>query len=63
MDHKSTSKCYFSFGFASMSRNQKSVALSTAKAGIIAVSMVSYEVVWLRKLFSELFGHVILYDN
>eukprot|EP00253_Pinus_taeda_P014945 PITA_14945 len=38
---------------------QKLVALSTAEAEYIATSMASCEVVWLRKLFSELFGHVL----
>eukprot|EP00253_Pinus_taeda_P004146 PITA_04146 len=47
---------------------QKSVALSTAEAEYIATSMASCEAVWLRKLFSELFGFtldttVILCDN
>ena len=42
-----------------MSRKQKSVALSIAEAEYIAASMASCEVVWLRKLFSELFGHVL----
>ena len=42
--------------------------LSTAKAEYIAVSMACSEDVWLRNLFSELFGHVldttvILCDN
>ena len=51
-----------------MSRKQKSVALSIAKAEYIAASMASYEAVWLRNLFSDLFGHVldttiILCDN
>ena len=51
-----------------MSRKQKSVALSTMEAEYIAVSMACCEVVWLRKLFSELFAHVldttiILCDN
>ena len=51
-----------------MSRKQKSVALSTAEAEYIAASMACCEAVWLRKLFSELFGHVldttvILCDN
>jgi len=51
-----------------MSRKQKSVALSTAEAEYIAASMASCEAVWLRKLFSELFGHaldttMILCDN
>eukprot|EP00253_Pinus_taeda_P013724 PITA_13724 len=70
-DHKSTSECCFSLGTASiswMSRKQKSVALSTAEAKYITASMASCEVVWLRKLFSELFGFtldttVILCDN
>eukprot|EP00253_Pinus_taeda_P007219 PITA_07219 len=71
VDPKSTSKCCFSLGSASiswMSRKQKSVALSTAEAEYIAASMASCEVVWLQKLFSELFGFtldttVILCDN
>ena len=71
VDQKSTSGCCFSLGFASISwmrRKQKSVALSTAEAKYIAVSMASCEVVLLRKLFSELFGFaldttVILCDN
>jgi len=51
-----------------MSRRQKSVALSTVEAEYIPASMASCEAVWLRKLFSELFGHVlytivILCDN
>jgi len=51
-----------------MRRKQKSVALSTAEAEYIAASMASCEAVWLRKLFSELFGftlvtNVILCDN
>ena len=71
VDRKSTSGCCFTLGSASiswMSRKQKSVALSTAEAEYIAASMVCCEAVWLRKLFIELFGHVldttvILYDN
>eukprot|EP00253_Pinus_taeda_P025224 PITA_25224 len=49
-DCKSTSRCCFSLGSASiswMSRKQKSVALSTAEAEYIAASMASCEVVWL----------------
>lgn len=71
VDRKSTFGCCFSLGSTSiswMSRKQKSVALSTAEAEYIAASLLSCEVVWLRKLFSELFGHVldttvIFYDN
>ena len=71
VDHKRTFGWCFSLGSASiswMSRKQKSVSLSTAKAEYIATSMASCEVFWLRKLFSELFGHVldttlILCDN
>ena len=70
-DRKSTSGCCFSLGSASiswMSRKQKSVALSTTEAKYIAASMASCDAVWLRKLFSELFGFtldttVILCDN
>ena len=44
------------------------MALSTVEAEYIAASMASCEVVWLRKLFNELFGFtldttVILCDN
>eukprot|EP00253_Pinus_taeda_P003531 PITA_03531 len=71
VDRKSTSRCCFSLGSASiswMSRKQKSMALSTAEAEYIAASMASCEALWLRKLFSELFGFtldttVILCDN
>ena len=60
--HKSTSGCCFSLGSASiswMSRKQKSVTLSTVEAEYIFASMACCEVVWLRKLFSELFEHVL----
>ena len=71
VDRKSTSGCCFSLGSASIfwkSEKQKSVALSNAKAEYIAASMSCCEAVWLQKLFSELFGHVldttvILCDN
>ena len=62
MDRKSTSGFCFNLGSASiswMSRKQKSVALSTAEAEYIAASMACCEAVWLRKLFSELFGRVL----
>ena len=71
VDRKSTSGRCFTLGFALiswMSRKQKSVALSTAEAKYIAAGMACCEAVWLQKLFSELFGHVldasiILCDN
>ena len=62
VDHKSTSGCCFTLGSASiswMSRKQKLVALSTAETEYIAASMACCEAVWLRKLISELFGHVL----
>ena len=51
-----------------MSREQKSVAISTSETEYIAMSMISCEVAWLYKLLSELFVHmmnttVILCDN
>eukprot|EP00253_Pinus_taeda_P010569 PITA_10569 len=71
VDRKSTSKCCFSLAsslISWISKKQKSVALSTAEAEYIVASMAPCEVVWLRKLFSELFGFtldttVILCDN
>ena len=67
VDRKSTFECCFTLGSVS-SRKQKSVALSTAEAEYIATCMACCEVTWLRKLFSELFEHVldataILCDN
>ena len=62
VDRKSTSRMLLQLGSASiswMSRKQKSVALSTAEAEYIATSMACCEAVWLRKLFSELFEHVL----
>eukprot|EP00253_Pinus_taeda_P004561 PITA_04561 len=50
VDRKSTSRCCFTLGSASiswMSRKQKSVALSTAEAKYIAASMASCEAFWL----------------
>ena len=71
VDRKSTSGCCFTLGSASISwmrKKKKLVAWSTAEAKYIAASMACCEVFWLRKLFSELFGHVldttvILCDN
>jgi len=62
VDHKSTFGRCFSLGSASiswMSRKQKSVALSTIETEYIATSMACCEAIWLRKLFSELFEHVL----
>ena len=61
-DHKSTSRYCFYLGSASiswMSRKQKLVALSTVEVEYSAARMASCEVVWLRKLFNELFGFTL----
>eukprot|EP00253_Pinus_taeda_P032185 PITA_32185 len=71
VDRKSIYGCCFSLGSASiswMSKKQKLATLSTTEAEYIAASMASCEAVWLRKLFSELFGNlldttVMLCDN
>lgn len=42
-----------------MSSNRKSVALITNEVEYIFDSMVSYEVVWLRKLFGEIFEQIL----
>ena len=42
-----------------MSRKQKSVTLSATKEKYIADSMAFCEAVWLLKLFSELFVHML----
>jgi len=62
LDRKSTSGCCFFLGSLSiswMSMKHKSVALSTVEVEYIVASMVCCEVVWLRKLFCELFEHVL----
>lgn len=62
VDCKRTSGCCFSLGSClifGMSRKHKLVALSTAEAEYIVASMAYCEAVWLRKLFSELFEHVL----
>ena len=62
VDRNSTFGCCFTLSSASiswMSRKRESVALSIVEAEYIAASMACCEVVWLRNLFSELFGHVI----
>jgi hypothetical protein len=49
------------------SRKQSSVALSTAEAEYIALSVAVCEAVWLRKLLTDLFDHemdpIIICDN
>jgi len=64
VNRKSTYGFWFSLRSASISwisRKQKSVALSIAEAENIAARMACSEVVWLTKLFSELFEHML--DN
>ena len=59
IDRKSTSGCCFSMGsgvISCFSRNQSYVALSTAKAEYVTACLASFEVVWLRKILSDLFN-------
>ena len=58
-DRKSTSKCCFGLGSTVVSwfsRKQKSIALSLSEAEYMAVSKVSCEGIWLRKMLVGLFG-------
>ena len=58
LDRKSTSGCCFSMGsgvISWFSRKQSCVALSTNEAEYVAAYSTSYEVVWIRKLLSDLF--------
>ena len=58
IDRKSTSRCCFSMGSGMISwfrRKQSYVALSTAEAEYVTTFLTSFEVVWLRKLLSDLF--------
>jgi hypothetical protein len=60
VDQKSTFNCCFTLGSSMVSwcnREHSSVALSTAKAEYIALSVVVCEAVWLRKLLTDLFDH------
>jgi hypothetical protein len=60
VDQKSTSNCCFTLGSAMVSwcsRKQSSVALSIVEAEYIALSVAVREVVWLRKLLTNLFDH------
>jgi hypothetical protein len=64
VDRKSTSWCCFTLGSAMVSwcsRKQTYVALSTAEAEYIALSVAVREAVWLRKLLADLFGNVLDY--
>ena len=42
-----------------MSKKQKSIALRTIEVEYIATSMACCEAIWLRKLFTDLFEHVL----
>ena len=58
IDRKSTSGCCFTMGSGAISwfsRKQSFVALSTAKSEYVAACLAHCEVVWLRKLLSNLF--------
>ena len=58
IDRKSTSGCCFNMGsgvISWFSRKQSCVALSTSEAEYVAASSTICEVVWLRKLLSDLF--------
>ena len=71
IDRNITSRCCLSIGSSVISwfsRKQSYVALSTAEAEYVVACSASCEVVWLRKLQSELFdlpldATGILYDN
>ena len=58
IDRKSTSACFFGMGsgvISWFSRKQPYVALSTAETEYVLSCSASCEVVWLRKLLSDLF--------
>ena len=58
IDRKSTSGCCFSMGsgvISWFSRKQSCVALSMAEVEYVAACLASCEVVWLRKLLSDIF--------
>ena len=57
INRKSTSRCYFNMGSGVMSwfsRKQSCMALSTAEAKYVTSCLARCEVVWLRKLLSDL---------
>ena len=58
IDRKSTSGCYFSMGsgvFFGFRRKQSCMELSTAEIEYVTACLASCEVVWWRKLLSDLF--------
>ena len=58
INRKRTSRCFFSMGSSVISwfrKKQSYVALSTVEAKYVATCSTSCEVVWLRKLLSNLF--------
>ena len=58
ISRKRTSQCCFSMGSSAISwfsKKQSCVALSTAEEEYVAACSASYEVVWLRKLLSDIF--------
>ena len=68
IDRKNNSGCCFSMGsgvISWFSRKQSCVALSTAEAEYVAACSASCEVIWIRKLLSNLFDLPLdaTYDN
>jgi hypothetical protein len=60
VDRKNTYGCCFTLGSAMVSwcsRKQIYVALSTVEEEYIALSVAVHEVVWLRKILTDLFDH------
>jgi hypothetical protein len=60
VDQKCTSGCCFTLGSAMVSwcsKKQSYVALSTAEAEYIALSVAVRKAVWLHKLLIDLFDH------
>jgi hypothetical protein len=60
VDSKSTSDYYFTLGSSMVlwcNKKQIYMALSTAEAEYIALSVAVREAVWLRKLLTDLFDH------
>eukprot|EP00253_Pinus_taeda_P012596 PITA_12596 len=58
-ESKSTSRCCFMLGSATVSwfsKNQRSMALSSTEVEYIAASQASCEAIWFRKMVCDLFG-------